>query len=144
MEVEVEAQKLNGSIEMLLLMGGSARTAESPQLVLDVRATGIIAKPERIGELTACIEGPVTNLLREESGFVCAIVLQSHKEGRSVLVLTFWDTKAHATNCCWEESTGVQGLISPLIDVCAKAQTFQANVPYVVPRTEDRGACGVH
>jgi hypothetical protein len=122
--------------EVLLPAGVFVGARESQRPVWNVRAVGFISKPERVADLTACLEGPVTGLLREVRGFASAIVLQSHQEGRSVLVLTFWETKAQAMTNRWEQLSAVRELISPLVDVRTKVQTFQASVPYAAAETE--------
>ena len=102
--------------EVLLPAGVFVGARESQRPVWNVRAVGFIARPEKVAELTVCLEGPVTRLLREVRGFASAIVLQSHQEGRSVLVLTFWEMKAQAMKNCWEQLSAVRELISPLVE----------------------------
>jgi hypothetical protein len=128
----------SNAAEALLPAGVFVGARESQRPIWNVRAVGFIARPERVAELTACLEGPVTRLLREVRGFASAIVLQSHQEGRSVLVLTFWETKAQAMKNCWEQLSTVRQLVSPLVDVRTKVQTFQASVPYAAADTESR------
>lgn len=130
------------AMEALLPAGVFVGARESQRPVWNVRAVGFISRPERVADLTACLEGPVTDLLRQIRGFASAIVLQSHKEERSVLVLTFWETKAQAMKNCWEQLSAMRELISPLVDVRTKVQTFQASVPYAAAEIESRKASG--
>jgi hypothetical protein len=94
-----------------------------------VRSVGFISKPGQIQELKACIEGRLIDLLRETPGFAGAMILRAQKESRSLWVLTFWEAEGQAANNCWEEFSVVRKLLSPLIDVCTKVQTFQATLP---------------
>jgi hypothetical protein len=94
-----------------------------------VRSVGFIAKPGQIQELKTCIEGPLIEVLRQTPGFAGAMVLHAQKESRSLLLLTFWEEEGQAANNCWEEFPAVRKLLSPLIDVCTKVQTFQATLP---------------
>jgi hypothetical protein len=130
------------AMEALLPAGVFVGARESQRPVWNVRAVGFISRPERVADLIACLEGPVTDLLRQIRGFASAIVLQSHKEERSVLVLTFWETKTQAMKNCWEQLSAMRELISPLVDVRTKVQTFQASVPYVATEIETRKASG--
>jgi hypothetical protein len=128
----------SNAAEVLLPAGVFVGARESQRLIWNVRAVGFISRPERVAELTACLEGPVIGLLRDVRGFASAIVLQSHREGRSVLILTFWETKAQAMKNRWEQLSTVRELVSPLVDVRTKVQTFQASVPYAAAGTENR------
>jgi len=90
-----------------------------------VRSIGFIAKPDKTRELTACLEGPVSTLLRETPGFAGLMVMHSQHEERNLLVFAFWETEKQAANH-WEEFSSVRRIVSPLVDVCAKVQTFHA------------------
>jgi len=132
----------HGAIEMNLPIGRLATALESERTSGNVRAVAFIAKPQKIDELKSCIDGPLANLLRRTDGFDRAIVLQSHRECRSILVLTFWGTKVEAVKNCWEEFPSVREMISPLIDVCKKVQTFQATIALSSAGAQDRDAVG--
>jgi len=92
----------------------------------NVRTVGMIAKPERAQHLAACIEGPVTDFLRQMPGFSGLIVLHSGNDGRNLLVLTFWETERQAATSCWEEVNSVRNTLSSMVDVYTKVQTFRA------------------
>lgn len=94
------------------------------QLGRNIRSVGFIARPAAVKDLTTCIEGRVMKLLRETPGFSGAIVLYSHKESRSVTVLSFWRTETQAIQTSWEQFSAVCDLIYPLIDACTRVQTF--------------------
>jgi len=100
----------------------------------NVRSVGFISKPGQIQELKTCLEGPLIDLLQEVPGFAGAIVLCAQKESRNLLVLTFWETEDQAANNSWEEFSVVRALLSPLVDVCTKVQTFQAVLPQPAER----------
>ncbi len=129
-EIAVDESTESGSApEVLWPVGTLSTKRRSGRPSWNVRAVGFIAKPEKTRELTACIEGPVTGVLQEAAGFAGAIVLHSQSDGRNVLVLTFWETESRTAKNCWEEFEEVRGMISPLIDVCTRVQTFRATAP---------------
>jgi len=99
-------------------------TAARPEW--NVRTVGLVAKPERAQHLAACIEGPVTDLLRQMPGFGGLIVLHSGSDGRNLLVLTFWETEKQAATSCWEEVSSVRNTLSSMVDVYTRVQTFRA------------------
>ena len=102
----------------------------------NIRAVGFISKPDKANDVTTCMRGPLVNLLRQAPGFAGAMILNSHQERRSVMVLTFWETERQATHTCWEEFLSVRRLIAPRVDVCSRVQTFQGSFP------ERNGKCG--
>jgi hypothetical protein len=102
----------------------------------NIRAVGFIAKPDKANDVTTCMRGPLVKLLRQAPGFTGAMILHSHQERRSVMVLTFWETERQATHTCWEEFVSVRRLLAPLVDVCSRVQTFQGTFP------EKNGNCG--
>jgi hypothetical protein len=99
------------------------------QLMWNVRAVELICKPGKIAQLRACIRGPVTDLLRRAEGFSNAMILHAHRESRRVLALSFWETEQQATSNRWEDSSAARKLLSPLIDICAKVETYEAILP---------------
>lgn len=94
------------------------------QVASNVRSVGFIARPDAVEQLRRCIESRIMKLLREVPGFCGAIVLHSHKESRSLTVLSFWKTEMQAVQTTWEQLSAVCDLIYPLIDACTKVQTF--------------------
>jgi hypothetical protein len=115
---------------------------KAARLIWNVRAVGFISKPERVRELAECTEGPLAQLLNQVPGFVGVMTFNSHKEWRSMLVLTFWETEGQATKNRWEEFSAVRSLVSPLIDACTKVQTFETVLPHFLGRDEDRASTG--
>lgn len=95
------------------------------QFTSNIRSVGFIARPDTVRQLTNCIEGRVMKLLQEAPGFSGAMVLHSHRESRSVTVLSFWTTETQAIQTSWEQFSAVCDLIYPLVDACTKVQTFQ-------------------
>jgi antibiotic biosynthesis monooxygenase len=124
-----ESRKRGLAFDTPLPSASAAVRARSSELSWNVRAVGFIAKPEKTPELTTSVEGKVAGLLRQMQGFSGAMVLQSHTEARSLLVLTFWETEGQAATNCWEELTAVKETIAPIIDVCTRVQTFRATLP---------------
>lgn len=120
--------------EALLQAGAFAQGSETVRITGNVRAVGFISKPGQIPELKTCIEGPLIDLVRQVPGFAGALVLHAQKESRNLLVLTFWEAENQAANNCWEEFSAVRKLLSPLIDICTKVQTFQATLPQSTER----------
>jgi hypothetical protein len=100
----------------------------------NVRSVGFISKPGKIQELKTCVAGPLVDLLRQAPGFAGAMILHADKESRKLLMLTFWETEDQAGANCWEEFYKVRGLLSGLIDVCTKVQTFQATIRRPIER----------
>jgi hypothetical protein len=94
--------------------------------IWNVRAVGFISKPERTEELALVIERSVSDLLQELPGFAGAMVLRPQNEKRNLLVLSFWETEEQAAMTRWEINEAVRGVISPMVDVCTRVQTFQA------------------
>lgn len=104
------------------------------RMTRNVRSLGFISKPGQTQELKACIEGPLIDCLRQVPGFAGAMVLHAQKESRNLWVLTFWEAKNQAANNRWEDFSAVRKLLSPLIDVCTKVQTFLATLPQPTER----------
>jgi heme-degrading monooxygenase HmoA len=96
---------------------------------LNVRAVEFIAKPGKIRDLRDGIRERVVEHLRLLDGFSGAVVLASHKEPRLILVLTFWKSEKEASGNRWEKSPAVRKMLSSLIDVCSRVQTYEAAVP---------------
>jgi hypothetical protein len=111
-----------------------AQGRETVRMTRNVRSVGFISKPGQTLELKTRLEGPLIDLLRQVPGFAGAMVLHAQKESRNLWVLTFWEGENQAANNCWEEFPTVRKLLSPLIDVCTKVQTFQATVPQPTER----------
>jgi hypothetical protein len=111
-----------------------AQGRETVRMTRNVRSVGFISKPGQTQELKNCLEGPLIDRLRQAPGFAGAMVLHAQKESRNLWLLTFWDAENQAANNCWEEFPAVRKLLSPLIDVCTKVQTFQATVPQPTER----------
>lgn len=125
----------------LLESGRSAHGKDMVRMTSHVRSVGFISKPGQIRELKTCIEAPLIDVLRQTPGFAGAMVLHAQKESRSLLVLTFWEEEDQAENNCWEEFPAVRALLSPLIDLCTKVQTFQATLPQPTePRRQGKAA----
>lgn len=95
----------------------------------NVRAVALIAKPQKVRDLKALFEGPLLNLLNEVPGFAGAILLNCQNEWRRMIVLTFWETEAQAANCHWEDYSMVRRLITPLVDLPPKVETYEALLP---------------
>lgn len=108
---------------------GFTRAREGVRITRNIRSVGLISKPGRTQELKQRLEGPVLDHLRAVPGFGGAMILHTQKESRNLWVLTFWDAEDRAAATRWEESPGVRALLSPLIDVCMKVQTFEATFP---------------
>ena len=92
------------------------------------RAVEFIAKPGRTEELRNHIFETVTPLLRQRSGFIRTIVLNSDEEPRRVVAVTFWSSSEEHTRAPWEESTLVRKLLSPLVDVWPRVRTYKADL----------------
>jgi len=143
-EVAIDESKApGGTPEVLWPIGGFSTKRGSARPSWNVRAVGFIAKPEKTRELKACIEGPVTRILQGVAGFAGAIVLHSQSDGRNVLVLTFWETESRAAKNCWEEFKEVRGMISPLVDVCTRVQTFRATATRIAGGSSGRKTTGI-
>lgn len=97
--------------------------------VWNVRAVAFVAKPQKAAGLAECFEGPILRWLHQVPGFAGAMILNCHNEWRRILVLTFWETEAQAAKCRWEDHRGVRRLTEPLVDLCAKVETFEAVLP---------------
>jgi heme-degrading monooxygenase HmoA len=95
----------------------------------NARAVEFIAKPGKAAELDECIRGKVLEFLKKRAGFLGAVVLTSHKESRLILVISFWSTERAAVENRWEDSRVVRQMAYPLIDICAKVQTYTATIP---------------
>lgn len=114
---------------------------ETIRMTRNVRSVGFISKPGQIRELKTCLEGPLIDLLCQAPGFAGAIILHAQKESRNLWVLTFWEAENQAAQNCWEEFSAVRKLLSPLIDVCTKVQTFQATLRQLTrQRPQDKTA----
>jgi hypothetical protein len=95
---------------------------------LHVRSVELIAQPRTIHELGIWVRGALLDHLKKQRGFAGAIVLGSRKEPRLILVMTFWNAEKDAGNR-WEYSAAVLKMVSPLIDVCTRVNTYEAALP---------------
>jgi len=129
MEMAADDSSETPPADALLESARFAHGKDTVRMTGHVRSAGFISKPGQIQELKTCLEGRLTGVLRQTPGFVGAMILHAQKQSRSLWVLTFWETADQAASNCWEEFTAVRRLLSPLIDVCTKVQTFQATLP---------------
>jgi hypothetical protein len=120
-----------------------AHGKDTVRMTTHVRSVGFISKPGQIQELKTCLAGPLMDLLHEVPGFASAMVLHAQKESRNLLVLTFWESESQAGNNRWEEFPAVRKLLSPLIDVCTRVQTFQATLSQSRERCRQGKTAGV-
>ena len=91
-------------------------------------AAEFIAKPGRTEELRKHSCKTVAPLLRQRSGFIRTIVLNSDDEPRRVVAVTFWSSSEEHTRAPWEESPLVRKLLSPLVDVWPRVRTYKADL----------------
>jgi antibiotic biosynthesis monooxygenase len=94
---------------------------------LNARVVEFIAKPEKTDELRGLLCQAVTSLLGDRTGFIRSIVLSTHEEPRRVVMITFWSTE-RTVHDPWEEAPLVRELLSPLIDVWSRTQTYQVDL----------------
>jgi heme-degrading monooxygenase HmoA len=102
----------------------------------NARAVEFIAKPGKAGELEECIRERVLDSLNKRAGFLGAVVLTSNKESRLIQVISFWSTERAAVENRWEDSRVVRQTIHPLIDVCARVQTYTVAISNAPKMTE--------
>ena len=132
MYVEVATEKAQNPAWVFDMLYSNAKRepANGPMFTAaNVRSVGFIAKPDKANDLTICMRGPLVKLLRQAPGFTGSMILHSHQERRSVMVLTFWENERQATHTCWEEFASVRALLAPLVDVCSRVQPFQGTFP---------------
>lgn len=98
--------------------------------VLNARSVELIAQSRKIRELRNCKRGELMEHLKKQRGFAGAILLNSLKEPRLILAMSFWQAEKEASKR-WETSATVVKLISPLIDVCTRVQIYEATLPGV-------------
>lgn len=122
---------------------GNLAEKRTKRSIWNVRSVAFIAKPHRVGELTACFEGPVANLLSQVPGFAGAMILNCHNEWRKLTVLTFWETEAQAEKCHWEDYSTVRRLTAALVDLSAKVETFEAILPATCCREEENAIAAI-
>lgn len=115
---------------------------EMARITRNIRSVGFISKPGETQELKGCIEGPVLDHLRKVPGFAGLMILHAQKESRNLWVLSFWEAESQAANTCWEEFPAVRELLSPLIDICTKVQTFEATLPDSARHARANGPLG--
>lgn len=96
---------------------------------LSARSVELIAQPGKVGELRTCVQSALMEHLKKQRGFAGAVVLNSLKEPRLILVMSLWKAEKYASGNRWETSAAVLAMISPLIDVCSKVQTYEAAMP---------------
>ena len=96
---------------------------------LNARAVEFVAKPGREQHLRNCMRREVADILKQQPGFAGIFVMTSHKEPRLIRVLSLWDTETQATENHWEDSPPVRKLVSALVDVRVKVQTYEAEMP---------------
>jgi heme-degrading monooxygenase HmoA len=119
-EAESDAWKAGPTLEPYVRAGTAG---------LNARVVEFIAKPGRAKDLQDCIRESVVDYLKKRAGFAGTMVLTSHKELRLVLVFSFWSTERAATENRWEDSRIVRQAVNPLIDVCARVNTYTAAIP---------------
>ena len=95
---------------------------------LHARSVELIAQPGKIRELAGCARGSLMDHLKKQRGFGGVIVLNSLKEPRLILVMSFWKAEKDAETR-WESSAAVLQMVSPLIDVCTRVHTYEAAMP---------------
>ena len=93
----------------------------------NARAVEVVAKPGKTDELVDLLCQAVTPLLRDRTGFIRTIVLTMHEELRRVAVITFWNTEEAMVHDPWEEIPLVREILSPLIDVWLRTQTYKVD-----------------
>jgi len=109
-------QSMTGPLEDAVAIEPNARVVE------------FIAKPEKTDELRGLLCRAVTPLLRDRTGFIRSIVLTTHGQQRSVVMITLWSTEEHAMRDPWEETPLLRKLLSPLIDVWSRARTYKVDL----------------
>ena len=110
---------------------------QADPVALNARVVEFIAKPGKIRHLEDCIRGQIMEFLNRQNGFSGAIILNSHKEPRLVLVVSFWTTQQMAADC-WEKSRVVRLSAGSLIDVCSRVNTYEAALVKSIDVTVDR------
>jgi heme-degrading monooxygenase HmoA len=130
-----QAHEISPRSEFPLAGSESQSIRSAIRAASNIRAVGFIAKPESVHDLTTTVKGQLIKLLRQAPGFDGAMLLHSHKEWRNVTLLTFWETEAQALHTDWEDFQAVRKLISPLVDMCTKVQTFQGTLPEMTSRS---------
>src|SRR6266568_1660282 len=78
----------------------------------NARVVEFIAKPEKTDELRGLLCQAVTPLLRDRTGFIRSIVLTTHGQQRSVVMITLWNTEEHAMRDPWEQTPLLRKLLS--------------------------------
>jgi heme-degrading monooxygenase HmoA len=104
---------------------------------VNARAVELIARPDRAEELRACICEQLAGVLKNKVGFQGIFVMTSHHEPRLILVVTLWRTRNQATETRWETHPGFQRMVSSMVDVCARVQTYEALLPMELTASAD-------
>jgi hypothetical protein len=107
-------------------------------VTLNARVVEFIAKPGKVRHLEDCIRGQIMGFLNRQIGFSGTIILNSHKEPRLILVVSFWTTQQMAAENCWEKSRVVRLSAGSLIDVCSRVNTYEAAFIKSIDVTVDR------
>jgi hypothetical protein len=140
-EVVIDDSSETQLVDSLWESRSLAHGRNTVRMTSHIRSVGFISKPGQIQELKTCLEGPLMEALHQTRGFGGAMILHAQKESRSLWVLTFWEAEDQAANNSWEEFPAIRKLLSPLIDVCTKVQTFQATLPQPAePSNQDKAA----
>ena len=121
--------KANSNLDARLARVLLGLNQNTEAVTLNARAVEFVAKPGREHHLRNCMRREISEILKRQSGFAGIFVLTSHKEPRLIRVLSLWDTETQATENHWEDLPAVRKLVSTLIDVRVKVQTYEAELP---------------
>ena len=91
------------------------------------RVVEIRTKQGKNREFSTMLNEKVLPILRKQPGFVDEITLVSNTEPDRVLALSFWQSEADAERYNREQYPRVTEILTPLIDLPPRVQTFDVD-----------------
>ena len=86
------------------------------------------AKRGKAKEVTNALNNKLMPILRNQFGFVDAIVLTSTRQPDRLLGLSFWNTREDAERYNREQYPKVNEILRPMLDAAPTVQTFNVDI----------------
>jgi heme-degrading monooxygenase HmoA len=91
------------------------------------RVVEIRTKLGKTRDFSATLNEKVLPILKKQPGFIDEITLVSNTEPDRVLALSFWQSEADAEKYHREQYPMVTEILTPLLDIPARVQTFDVD-----------------
>ena len=92
------------------------------------RVLEFTAKQGKAKEVAKALDDKVMPILKNQSGFVDAIVLTSTTQPDHLLGLSFWKTREDAERYNKEQYPKVLDILQPILEIAPRMQTFNVDI----------------